>query len=217
MPKFLLRLDIQFFASSDDKAFSADSLKKLQEDFTTQWGELKTLLDTQADEMRTHGETTTQTASSIKSVETKIGSLENDLKGATQQIKEFEAKFNRPDFGGKPVYQTAGERFVESDAYKNMVASGSNGSQPFEVGSFFKMFQKDLNSTDPKGGILVAPQVAGGIVSPMDQQLRMRDILNVQGTTSNAIEYIQKLDLQTLQRQSQRKRYHLNQISLSIQ
>jgi len=192
MPKFLLRLDIQFFASSDDKSFSADSLKKLQEDFTTQWGELKTLLDTQADEMRTHGETTTQTASSIKSVETKIGALENDLKGATQQIKEFEAKFNRPDFGGKPVYQTAGERFVESDAYKNMVASGANGSQPFEVGSFFKMFQKDLNSTDPKGGILVAPQVAGGIVSPMDQQLRMRDILNVQGTTSNAIEYIQE-------------------------
>lgn len=191
--KHLLPLDIQFFAEEDKNAITAESLKKLQNDFSTQWTELKGLLDTQTDEIRNHGETTTQTASQIKSVESTIGKLEADLKGVTEQFKTMETKMNRPGFGEKKAeYQTAGQQFVESEAYKNMVAQGLKESNPYEVKSFFKMLQKDLDSTDPKGGILVNPQAVPGIFAPMDQELRMRDLLNVQRTTSNAIEYIEE-------------------------
>ena len=189
----LLPLDIQFFAGEDKTAITAESLKKLQTDFSTQWTELKGLLDTQTDEIRTHGETTTQTASQIKSVESTIGKLEQDLKGVTEQFKAIETKMNRPGYGEKKAeYQTAGQQFVESDAYKNMITQGLKESNPYEVKSFFKMLQKDLDSTDPKGGILVSPQAVPGIFAPMDQELRMRDLLNVQRTTSNAIEFIEE-------------------------
>jgi HK97 family phage major capsid protein len=190
---FLLPLDIQFFAE-EDKGITAESLKKLQEDFSTQWKNLKTLLDTQADEMRKHGETSTATAAKITTTESTIGKLEADLKGITEQFKTLETKMNRPGFGSgeKKEYKTPGELFTESDAYKNMVSQALKSSSPVEVKSFFKMLTKDLDSTDPKGGILVTPQAVPGIFAPVNQQLRMRDLLNVQGTTSNAIEFIEE-------------------------
>lgn len=188
---FLLPLNIQFFA--EDNTITPETLKTLETDFKKSWGDLKVLLDQQNDEIKNHGTTATQTADKIKSVETMIGKLESDLKGITDQYKTIETKMNRPNLGGQEAkLLTAGERFTESDQYKNMTKHNLQASQPFEVGSFFKMFKKDLDSTDPNGGILVAPQNLG-MQAPMNQELRMRDLLNVQSTTSNAIEYIQEL------------------------
>jgi HK97 family phage major capsid protein len=191
---FLLNLDLQKFAGEEDKGITAESLKKLQQDFTKSWGELKGLLDQQTDEIRLHGGTATETASKIKSVEGTIQKLESDLKGVTDQYKNLELKMNRPGFGQtkEDKFMTVGERFTESAQYKEMNQNNLKASQPLQVGSFFKMFKKDLDSQDPNGGILVPPQQLGGVYAPMDQELRMRDLLNVQGTDSNAITFIQE-------------------------
>ena len=179
----LLKLDIQFFA--DNKKDEAVDLKTLQTEFNASWKSLKTLLDQQADEMRTHGETAQSTADSITAIEQKINQYEQELKGVTDKYKDFETKMNRPNVGGAGSYKTAGDLLIESDSYKNM------GSGEFKASQSLKgFFTKDLDSTDPKGGILVSPQTIAGVLTPPQEDLRIRDLLNVQRTTSNAIEYI---------------------------
>lgn len=179
----LLKLDIQFFA--DNKKDEAVDLKTLQTEFNASWKSLKGLLDQQADEMRTHGETAQSTADSITAIEKKIDQYEQELKGVTDKYKDFETKMQRPSFGGGERAKSAGDLLIESDSYKNM------GSGEFKASQSLKgFFTKDLDSTDPKGGILVSPQTVAGVLTPPQEDLRIRDLLNVQRTTSNAIEYI---------------------------
>lgn len=179
----LLKLDIQFFA--DNKKDEAVDLKTLQTEFNASWKSLKNLLDQQADEMRTHGETAQSTADSITAIEQKINQYEQELKGVTDKYKDFETKMQRPSFGGGERAKSAGDLLIESDSYKNM------GSGEFKASQSLKgFFTKDLDSTDPKGGFLVSPQTIAGVLTPPQEDLRIRDLLNVQRTTSNAIEYI---------------------------
>ena len=179
----LLKLDIQFFA--DNKKDEAVDLKTLQTEFNASWKSLKNLLDQQADEMRTHGETAQSTADSITAIEQKINQYEQELKGVTDKYKDFETKMQRPSFGGGERAKSAGDLLIESDSYKNM------GSGEFKASTSLKgFFTKDLDSTDPKGGYLVSPQTVAGVLTPPQEDLRIRDLLNVQRTTSNAIEYI---------------------------
>lgn len=179
----LLKLDIQFFA--ENKKDEAVDLKTLQTEFNASWKSLKNLLDQQADEMRTHGETAQSTADSITAIEQKINQYEQELKGVTDKYKDFETKMQRPSFGGGERAKSAGDLLIESDSYKNM------GSGEFKASQSLKgFFTKDLDSTDPKGGILVSPQTIAGVLTPPQEDLRIRDLLNVQRTTSNAIEYI---------------------------
>jgi len=179
----LLKLDIQFFA--ENKKDGEPDLKTLQTEFNASWKSLKGLLDQQADEMRTHGETAQSTADSITAIEKKIDQYEQELKGVTDKYKDFETKMQRPSFGGGERAKSAGDLLIESDSYKNM------GSGEFKASQSLKgFFTKDLDSTDPKGGILVSPQTVAGVLTPPQEDLRIRDLLNVQRTTSNAIEYI---------------------------
>ena len=181
--KPLLKLDIQFFA--ENKKDEEIDLKTLQTEFNASWKSLKNLLDQQADEMRTHGETAQSTADSITAIEQKINQYEQELKGVTDKYKDFETKMQRPSFGGGERAKSAGDLLIESDSYKNM------GSGEFKASQSLKgFFTKDLDSTDPKGGILVSPQTIAGVLTPPQEDLRIRDLLNVQRTTSNAIEYI---------------------------
>src|SRR6476660_5366079 len=93
--KYPMQLDLQFFAETKTDPPELD-LKTLQTEFSASWKSLKTLLDQQADEMRTQGETHTKTADSITAIEKKIAEYEAELKGVTDKYKEIETKFNRP-------------------------------------------------------------------------------------------------------------------------
>jgi HK97 family phage major capsid protein len=178
----LLPLNLQFFA--EEKV----TLDKLQKDFSDSWKTLKGLLDTQADQIRTYGETNQTTADSIKTIEEKLENYETELKGFTDKYKDIETKFNRPDFGGNnPEYKTAGELLIESDSYKNM---GSTMNAHQELKSFFKLQTKDLDSADANGGLLTGTTRMGGIFADPNTPTTMRQLLNAQPTTSNSIEYI---------------------------
>lgn len=184
-PKKLLTLDIQFFAEGKDK--DPIDLKTLQTEFNASWKSLKTLLDQQADEMRTHGESHTKTVEAIAAIETKVNEYNEELKGITDKYKELEAKTNRPNFGGGEPIKTAGQMLVESDSYKNM---GTTLNASISLKSLQPQGQKDLDSLAPNGGLFVNPTVIGGVFAPPEKDLRIRDLLRVQRTTSNAIEYI---------------------------
>jgi HK97 family phage major capsid protein len=179
----LLPLNLQFFA--EEKL----DLTKLQKDFSESWKELKGLLDTQADQIRTYGETNQTTADSITNVEKKIEQYEKELKGIQDQYKAMETKFNRPDLGGQDLsqYKTAGQLLIESDSYKNM---GSSLNARQDLKSFYKLQTKDLDSLDANGGLLAGTQTIGGVFADPNKPMTMRTLLNAQPTTSNAIEYI---------------------------
>lgn len=186
--RLLIPMNLQLF-SADLGGGAANpkdqiDLKKLQTEFSDSWKSLKTLLDQQADEMRTLGGTSTETAKSLTAIETKITSYETELKGITDKYKEMETKMNRPDFGRGAESKSIGQRFIEDDTYTK-----SNG-EPTGRLSFKSFFRKDLDSTDPKGGLLTGTERLNGIMAQPNEDLRIRDILNVQTTTSNAIEYI---------------------------
>ena len=179
--KLLLNLDIQFFAGDEPT-----ELKTLQKEFSDSWKNLKGLLDQQADEMRNFGETNQKTADSIKTLESKIEGYEKELKGVTEKFKTVEAKFNRPDFlGNGSNLKTTGSLFVESDSYKNM---GENRHAAMQVKSFYR---KELGSAAADGGVFVGTQRIGGVFGNEDgRNLRLRDLLNVQPTQSNSLDYI---------------------------
>lgn len=192
--KPLVPLNLQFFSTEGGTGGANGAggtkeldLKTLQKDFSDSWSQLKTLLDQQADEMRTHGESHQKTVDAISAVEKKIEQYDTELKGITDKYKDLETKFNRPNLNGGGEIKTAGQLLIESDSYKNM---GNVFQASQLVKSFFPTGLKDLDSTDPKGGLLTGTERVGGIFAPMERDLRIRDLLNVQRTTSNAIEYI---------------------------
>ena len=103
-----------------------------------------------------------------------------------------ESRSNRPDFGGG-VYggtstgtKSAGEIFVTSQAYKNFIATGQKQSDNVAIPAF----TKTLVTSRDTGGALMSGGVP--IIGQGQQQLTLRDLLNVQPTSNNAIDYIRE-------------------------
>jgi len=191
----LLPLNLQFFAAEGGAAGGAggtetkDLITKLSNDVTKASTELKSLMDQQADEIRKHGETSSATAEQVKKAEEKMLKFEGDLKGITDSFNEFKKQQGRPDYAAGGETKSIGERFTESEQYKNTIAAGLKSTPSFEVKNFFK---KDLDSAAANGGLLTTTYVYPQIVAAPDTQLRLRDLMNVQGITSPSIEYIEE-------------------------
>jgi HK97 family phage major capsid protein len=185
-------LDLQQFAGED----VTGELKNLQSEMTKSWGALKTVLDQQAEEIRSNGETSTKTAADIKGIEGRLGQLQQDIQGSIEKVTQFETKMNRPDYGygGEPV-KSLGQQLVESDSYKSMVQSGANSCQGIQVKSLFGNERKDLSSGTAAGGagLLVQPLYRPEILTEPNRQFRIRDLLNVSSINTNAVEYVREL------------------------
>jgi HK97 family phage major capsid protein len=101
-----------------------------------------------------------------------------------------EARTNRPDFGGGSYggnagNKTAGQIFTQSQAYKNFLAHGQSTSDNVSIPAFTKAI---ITSRDTGGGLMGAMPIIGAIERP----LTIRDLLNVQPTTNNAVDYIRE-------------------------
>ena len=191
MPLFY-KLNLQFFATDPPAGGVPEETKtliaKLGSDVTKASTELKSLMDQQAEEIRKHGETSSNTAAAVTKAEEKLIKFENDIKGINDQIDEFKKAQGRPNYGGGEA-KSIGTRFTESEQYKNAIAAGAKSTPGFDVKSFFT---KDLSSTAAEGGVLRSVYVYPEIVAPPTDQLRLRDVMNVQPIQSASIEYIQE-------------------------
>lgn len=185
MSKYRFPLNLQLFAEAGDE------IKGLQAELTKSFTNLKSVLDTQAEEIRKHGETSDTTAKSIKSFEESIVKLSADIKGVSDKATELEVKFNRPNFGqGGEIPKSAGQELVDSENYKNMVKAGAKNCEGVQIKTFFQ--QKDLTSAITGGGagLLVTPLTLPDIIAEPMRQFTMRDVLNVRSISTNAIDYI---------------------------
>jgi HK97 family phage major capsid protein len=148
-----------------------DEIKSLVESFTGFQNELKVTLDKQAQEIKAYGATSTETAAQIET-----------LRSEMKEVQAEMTKMARPT-NGTSTNATVGARFLASDQYAEMIAGNRTSSGTFEVGSFH-----NLSHTDSPG--VAAPHRVPGIVTPAQRTLRIRDLLNVQPTASNSIEFI---------------------------
>jgi HK97 family phage major capsid protein len=174
------KLNLQYFSETKTADELLNEIKNNTDKFS------KTL-EKQQEEIKKFGTTSDKTVEQIADLEKNYGALEQQLKDMkAQQVKQA-----RPVYGGEgeeAQEQSAGRLFTGSDAYKNMIQSGEQKSAPVRFKSFFK---KDLTSAPTSAGQLVVPQRTGDIITP-EQELRIRDLLNVQTTTSNALEYVEE-------------------------
>ena len=93
MPVFL-KFNLQFFAADPPPAAGVPEetktlITKLGADVTKASTELKALMDQQAEEIRKHGETSSNTAAAVQKAEEKMVKFESDIKGINDQIDEF--------------------------------------------------------------------------------------------------------------------------------
>jgi HK97 family phage major capsid protein len=190
--KHFKSLNLQFFAEGGEGeggTETKDLLKKLTTDVKTTSTELKGLMDQQADEIRKHGETSTVTAEKVKKAEEKMLKVEADLKGINEEFLEFKKKQGRPDYEGGENQKSIGTRFTESEQYKTAIATGAKQTGSFDIKSFFT---KDLDSTDANGGLMTTTYQYPEIVASPNEQMRLRDVMNVQPITSPSVEYIEE-------------------------
>lgn len=159
-------------------------LKELMAEFKKTADELKGLIEKQNEEIKGQGETSAATAKQIKTVEERLQEIGEELKAAQARVEELEKQGQRPGYGGSEPRKSLGEQFVESEQYKSMMSKGGIKSDPFEV--------KTLTSDPASAGVLVEPYRYPQIISPQDRPLRIRDLLPVSTTTSNAIEYVEE-------------------------
>lgn len=162
-----------------------EQIKALMANFITFEANLKATLDQQQAEIRTHGEASEATGSKVAELTNKLSEVGQEIKAIQARVHEVENASVRPGMGAERA-QSLGQRFVESDAYKAMRAENRERSERFEVNT---MFALDTGT----GGALVVPHRYDQIVTPPQRDLRLRDVLDVQTTTSNAIEYVEEV------------------------
>ena len=171
----LLPLNLQFFAEGDDKD-ATTLLKEIQ----SASQEFAKTIQKQEEEIKQFGQATDKTVNKYTELEKKYETLEKEM--ATMK------RLGTGAAGGEE-FKTAGQLFVESDAYKSMVDNRDKKSAPVQVDFFEK---KALTSAAGSAGTLIVPNRAPGIVAAPDQEIWIRDLLNVQGTDTNAIEFVRE-------------------------
>lgn len=124
----LLKLDMQFFAAGDPEP-EAGAGNPLLAQIKTELGnaqqQLKAALDAQDAEIKSHGATTDATANKIKEAEKNFEGLQTELNNVKDSVNDLLKKSGRPGFGGEPQQiKTAGQVFLESEAFKNYQKSG---------------------------------------------------------------------------------------------
>lgn len=101
--------------------------------------------------------------------------------------KEQETKNNRPFVGnGTGGTKTAGQIFVQSEAYKSFLSNGQNSSDNVAIPAFTKAI---VTSRDVNGALMGE----GRIIGQGQQPMRLRDLLAVATTQNNAIDYIKEV------------------------
>jgi HK97 family phage major capsid protein len=174
----------------------SQDLTKLLEQFNATQSTLQATLERQQGEIQSNGASSAETAKQVKEQGATLAQIAEDLKGVQTRIKDAEDEIARrglPGAGDLPQAKTPGQMFTESDEYRDTVKNNRTKSDIVVVGSFHRP-RNTLITSDPStgAGSIVVPQRVPSIVAAPDRGLRIRDLIDVQETSSNAIEYVEE-------------------------
>jgi hypothetical protein len=168
-----------------------ETLAKLETAFAENHKTLKGLVEAQQSELKEFGVTTTETAEALTKVSDDMREIQESLKEVQSKVGEIEAQNERlvGDYK-QDEDEDVGARFVKSESYERLIKNKSLTSEPVSVKSFYT---KTLTSDQASAGVLVQPYRRPGVVIPPDRPLRIRDLMNVQRVTSDAVEYVREI------------------------
>jgi HK97 family phage major capsid protein len=165
-------------------------------------GELKQAADTvrelvgkQNEEIKSHGATTSATASKLEKAEQRYDAA---MKEMDDRLSKLEVKGQHPDYSRAPqAPQTPGQKFANSDELKSAIASRKFESGSVDIGSFWSL-KTIANATIGDADAFRAPVVPTFApelyYDPGQRALTIRDIMNVAPTGSNQIVFYRELD-----------------------
>jgi hypothetical protein len=172
-------------------------LDRIETNLKTQVDGLAAKVEERDTEIRENGGVTPETKTKIEGFETEIKNLHEaveELKELAPQINEMQEKVNRPGGVENKGRTAPGHRFTESDQYKNFVSSKDTKSHPLELGSIGNLLPERKALTSDEGvwggaGIMSEPLTLPGILQEPQREIRFRDLVNVQGVTTDSIRY----------------------------
>jgi HK97 family phage major capsid protein len=124
----------------------------------------------------------------------KFAKMENDMTALCETVNAVKERVSQaPQQAAAPVLRTAGERFVNSDAFKNGNKSGKKWSIRVAMESLFGDMYRGAVITTQDNPAVVREQRLGGLQMEPNTPLTVRDIIPQTTTTSNAIEYLKEL------------------------
>lgn len=182
--KPFLPLNLQFFAEPGAEPSSIKTMvENINKEIKNVETQLMDKLKKQDEEIKNFGTTNDKTVNGIKELEGKLDAFSKDL-------NELVVKANRQQQGQAPEIKSAGEKFVESEAYKAAIAA--NPSNP---GYTPLVDVKELTSATGNvvgnGGQLVMNDRMPGVLFDPVARLTIRALLNTRPTQSNSIEYVE--------------------------
>jgi len=143
-------------------------IKDLKKSLDEAQTEVKNLVERQSGEIKSLGEASAETLTEIKS--------------ANDRIEELEKKAGRMENSGAKEVKSAGQIFVESDQFKSAQSRGQNTVDAVEM--------KDITSASGSAGAVALSERRQGIIrDPADRMVHIRDLINVQQTSSGSIDY----------------------------
>lgn len=144
--------------------------------------EFKAALEAQAEEIKSRGATTDETAKRIAELEARIEEIKSEL---AEVLKGPQ----RPSYGQPhEAPKNIGQMFTESEQYKHMIQSKALASAPVELKS---LWTKDtLTTDDASTGNLSQPLRYPTILEPNKQDLRLRDLIPVIPTSEGTVEFV---------------------------
>ena len=132
-----------------------------------------------------------------KEAKDKAEAAEATIAEMTGRLDEFETAMKRGEslpLGGEDA-MSPGEKFVQSESYKGMIAGNSGNCSPVEVKTLFPERKTNLLSTAATR--LVVPERVPDIITQSLRQLRIRDLIPVRPTGSNAVDYVREVGFNT--------------------
>lgn len=129
--------------------------------------EMKSLFERQSDEIKNLGQVSKET--------------ETEIKDLAERLEEVEKKSGRITSEQNEV-KSAGQLFVESEQFKSAQSRGQNSVDAVEM--------KDITSGAGSAGAVALSERRPGIIrDPADRMVHIRDLINVQQTSSGSIDY----------------------------
>jgi HK97 family phage major capsid protein len=169
-------------------------LKELVDRIKTSETKIYDLVEKQADEIRQHGETSTQTRDRLaefeKSYEEQQTEKATAIKALQDQVDQIVAEAERKGRIGGGDFKSAGTQYTESEAFKKMMSDHAEKSDWVPVGGAFRQKALITEGSATSAGALLVPSRQPGILNIQYEQPRIRDLLNVQRPDSPTIEWV---------------------------
>jgi hypothetical protein len=186
---------------------SAELLQKLSD----QLDDMSKLIDERDEQIKTQGAALESLGKKMDESDARIVELKEEIEAERKRADEIELKFGRPGASIGDEYKSPGQMFVDSDNYKDMVEKGDVKCSPVDIKSIMSRKNammaimaaapdraKTLTSDPLSAGALVDPMRVAEIITPPERAFRVRDLLTVDTTMSNAIEYVEETGFSNL-------------------